>query len=1012
MKFSVFGLALFGLLLFTPGIHAQSVPGFQAPEKPQPKDESVQIKAARGEAPLGRLYDYLKVESSKIKRLPALKESEKQGEASGKAFRIGTVRPLTKPLDGSSDGTLYHISEGDVRVMGVVSEGALYTRVQFKGMSLPAGARVFVYSMQNPDEFYGPYEGHGPSEDGTFWTPPMKGDGAVIEYFVPKGATNLKGTPFKVSNVTHVYINPFGDEAAGACNLEVTPEWSQVAKSVGRLDFVTPAGSFLCTGTLLNDAPSSQTPYLLTADHCISTQASAQSLRVYWNYLTGDSPPAGTPFTDGANLLAHATASDFSFLRLTGSLPSGLFFSGWSANPTSASTSVTSIHHPSGSHKRISFGTTNGNCSLSTPGPCANFTGVGWSSGTTEGGSSGSGLWIGSPANAQLVGTLWGGGASCSSPTASDFYGRFSVDYPSISNFLSGAGSCVSALNPTGQNFSASGGTGSITVTASSGCSWTVTSSDPFITITSSANGSGNGTVTFSVASNNSGQRSGVISVGAQTFIVTQAAGVCPSSPISIGQTINGMLSASDCVLSDGSFYDAYTFSGTAGQQIVISMSSSDFDTYLILLGPDGALVASNDDSIPNFTTNSRIPASSGFLSLPATGTYTILANSFAANETGSYSLTLSGSSPTIQLLSTSFGVSESSSFATITVTRGGDTTGAATVKYATSDTTDVNFQCNPTTAGQATGAASRKCDYHIAVGRLRFAPNETSKQIKISIVDDVYVEGSETFTLTLSNPTGATLGANSSATITITDNDFTAGQANPIDNTRFYVRQLYVDLLSREPDQAGWDGWTSRIDLCGQPGQAPPPCDRVTVGGDGFLRSSEFFDRQFFVLRLYRTGLGRIPNYSEVGDLAYVSGFLSSTDLESSKQELVADIMARSEFANRYNSLTNAQFVSTLLTTAGVTVPQATQDGWVTALNGNTKTRAQVFREVSERQEVSDKYLHEAQVISAYYGFFTRNPDGAYLNFLDRLNKGEINLGDLANAFINAAEYRKRFGP
>jgi hypothetical protein len=183
-------------------------------------------------------------------------------------------------------------------------------------------------------------------------------------------------------------------------------------------------------------------------------------------------------------------------------------------------------------------------------------------------------------------------------------------------------------------------------------------------------------------------------------------------------------------------------------------------------------------------------------------------------------------------------------------------------------------------------------------------------------------------------------------------------------------------------------------------------------VGGDGFLSSSEFFDRQFFVLRLYRTGLGRIPQYNEVGDLAFVSGFLSATDLESNKQELVADIMARSEFSNRYNGLSNSAFVSTLLQTAGVTVPQSVQDGWVTALNGSTKTKAQVYREISERQEVTAKYQHEAQVISAYYGFFTRNPDGAYLSYLDRLDKGEINLGDLANAFINAAEYRQRFGP
>jgi hypothetical protein len=384
-----------------------------------------------------------------------------------------------------------------------------------------------------------------------------------------------------------------------------------------------------------------------------------------------------------------------------------------------------------------------------------------------------------------------------------------------------------------------------------------------------------------------------------------------------------------------------------------------------------------------------------------------------ATHGRGMWEVPISASigSSNVELSQSSYTVNEGSDFLAINLTRTGDTSGAATVKYATSDATDVNFNCNPSTAGQPAGAASRKCDYHIAVGRLRFAAGETTKQIILSLVKDVYVEPTESLTLTLSNATGVTLGSQNTATINITDND-TPGQANPIDGTAFYVRMLYVDLLSREPDPAGYAGWIHRIDFCGQPGEPPPPCDRVTVGGDGFLRSAEFFDREFFVLRLYRAGLGRILIYPEVGDLAYVSGFLTASDLELNKQDLVAEIMSRSEFSSIYNSLGNAAYVDKLIQTAAVTIPTSVRDGWVNALNGSTKTRAQVYRELSERQEVSDKYLHEAQVVSCYYGFFTRNPDGAYFNYLDRLDRGEINLGDLANAFINASEYRLRFGP
>jgi sugar lactone lactonase YvrE len=361
-----------------------------------------------------------------------------------------------------------------------------------------------------------------------------------------------------------------------------------------------------------------------------------------------------------------------------------------------------------------------------------------------------------------------------------------------------------------------------------------------------------------------------------------------------------------------------------------------------------------------------------------------------------------------VEFSQSSYTVAEGAGFLKITVTRNGDISAPASIKYATGDQTDANFRCDPTTPGQATIYASRKCDYHIAVGTLRFAAGEGTKQFTLSLVDDAYVEIPETFTLTLSNPSNTAVGQNSTATVTINDND-TYGQPNPIDNTSFFVRQLYVDLLSREPDPAGWTGWTNRIDLCGLPGQAPPPCDRVTVAGDGFLRSGEFFDRQFFVIRLYRTGLGRILRYEDVGDLAYVSGFLTTEQLELNKQDLVDEFVARPEFVNRYNGLDNTQFVDTLLQTAGVSVPADVRLGWIADLA--TKSRAKVFRDISERQEVSARYAHEAQVISAYYGFFTRNPDGAYLNYLQRLDSGEINLGDLANAFINAAEYRSRFG-
>ena len=638
-------ILLFTVLFLAGSAYGQSVPGFQAPDKPKVKDDTpVAVKAARGEVPFNQIYGHLKLD--KTKRLGPLSQRElKKKKQDQKFLRIGVVRSLVTPLDPLSDSALYTVSEGYIRVAGVVSAGAVAVRVQFKDMSLPPGARVFVYSPTNPNEYYGPYEGRGESQDGTFWSPPIQGDTAIIEYFTPANSSAAKH-PFKVLSVAHIYKDlSVINDPAGFCEQEVTSDWLNVAKSVGRIDFVTGGAVGSCTGTLLNNAANDQRPYFLTANHCISTQTEAQSTIVYWNYNTGDEPPGGTPSTNGANLLVTGASSDFTLLFLTGSVPGGLFFSGWDSSPFNATAGGTGIHHPQASHKRISFGTARqpnaGNCPAGKQ--CLR---VDWSSGVTESGSSGSGIWIGNPSDPggpRLIGNLIGGLSACGAAPSNmwDVYGRFSTTFPSISSFLDGT-ACVTSLSSSSQNFSGTGGTGSFNVNAAGSCNWTAVPSDSFVTITSGSNGTGNGTVNFSVASNSGAQRSATIVVGGQVFNIVQGGGgSCAPTPISFGQTVNANLTTSDCPLGDGTFYDPYSFNGTAGQQIAVLMTSSQFDTFLITNRPDGSSLAIDDDG--GGGTNSRIPPGGGFITLPVTGTYTIWANAFSpADTTGTYSLTLS----------------------------------------------------------------------------------------------------------------------------------------------------------------------------------------------------------------------------------------------------------------------------------------------------------------------------------------------------------------------------------
>lgn len=82
-----------------------------------------------------------------------------------------------------------------------------------------------------------------------------------------------------------------------------------------------------------------------------------------------------------------------------------------------------------------------------------------------------------------------------------------------------------------------------------------------------------------------------------------------------------------------GSVYDDYLFVGLAGQAIDISVNSADFDTYLLLIGPEGELVAENDDIAPD-NRDSAIATE-----LPMTGNYLVIVTSFVPEERGAYTL-------------------------------------------------------------------------------------------------------------------------------------------------------------------------------------------------------------------------------------------------------------------------------------------------------------------------------------------------------------------------------------
>jgi hypothetical protein len=84
---------------------------------------------------------------------------------------------------------------------------------------------------------------------------------------------------------------------------------------------------------------------------------------------------------------------------------------------------------------------------------------------------------------------------------------------------------CSFAIAPDTQSVPASGGNGTVSVTAGTGCAWTAKSNVSWITVTSGASGSGNGTVSLTISGTNGPGRSGTVTIAGRTFTINQGQG-------------------------------------------------------------------------------------------------------------------------------------------------------------------------------------------------------------------------------------------------------------------------------------------------------------------------------------------------------------------------------------------------------------------------------------------------------------------------------------------------------
>ena len=394
-----------------------------------------------------------------------LEAMEARNRAGQEPLQVGIPRPLTDVIEARipGDPSRAPADPHSIQVRAATGAGIWGTRVTIRDaygirlhltdVHLPPGTKLWSYGTEGNPVAFG-LELLGPGGD--LWTPMTFGETSFLDVELPPtGATG------GFSIVEAAEMRPLAVSAEPPCAIDavcVTPTtFSPIAEAmsaVAVLIFQVGSSTFQCTGTLLSDTAQDGIPYLLTANHCISTQAAATSLTAFWDYHApacgGAAPALGSvPRSSGATLLAHSATSDFSFLRLN-AVPAGRAFMGWNASSSAVPRNTTLF--------RVSCpaSTTDLNTVLQqqlseydTPLPTSGCLGTNFvnsmkTSGYAFEGSSGSAVML---ANGQVVGQLYGTCANITNPCTqpdNTIDGAFSITYPSVAQWLSPANqSCV-----------------------------------------------------------------------------------------------------------------------------------------------------------------------------------------------------------------------------------------------------------------------------------------------------------------------------------------------------------------------------------------------------------------------------------------------------------------------------------------------------------------------------------------------------------------------------------------
>ena len=356
-------------------------------------------------------------------------DGDKRGE-----FSFGVEIPVA--LNTLNAGLWETLPNGDrLWRLGLHSAHAHTINLLFDRFYLPENATLHIYTADS-SHLLGAYTHRHNLPGQTFATTLLPGDHVYLEYYEP-AAVRGQGA-IHLSTVVHgckeFYFTTGKHGSSGSCNIDIRYKEGDGYRQAQRAVCMIMNGSkILCSGTLVNNTSQDRTPYVLTAYHCLNTAEAANLVFIFQHEADecqGTTWQEGFSIT-GSTVVAKNYDSDFALLKLSRTPPVHYhtYYAGWNRMDTAAGAAV-SIHHPSGDVKKISLcqqrlteSDNNGESFGTTHWKVPN-----WQKGTTEGGSSGCGLFN---RQQQVIGQLDGGTASCFYREGYDVFGKFAHSWES-----------------------------------------------------------------------------------------------------------------------------------------------------------------------------------------------------------------------------------------------------------------------------------------------------------------------------------------------------------------------------------------------------------------------------------------------------------------------------------------------------------------------------------------------------------------------------------------------------